>query len=276
MEMPVNSPVEMSFIESGDAHILCTYFVPDGESKETLIFLPSMAEEMNRCRVMVAMQARYLANKGIGVVLVDYYGTGDSEGHFRDTNWDTWKQNVLDASAWVENKGLIVMGLWGLRMGAMLATEISAENPGRFKKLVLWQPVSNGKIYFTQLLRMRMAAQMNGDAVVEKPDQVRDRFDKGEFVAIGGYLYSPILAKQIDTKKMSEYDIDDKVTIDWFESIRSSDASVPAVSQEIHQQWLEKGVELSVHGFVGDAFWQMPERTLAPELVDLTTKVLSL
>ena len=274
MDIPVNCPYEASYVKSGDGHILCTHFIPEGEQKDTLIFLPSVAEEMNRCRVMVAMQARCLAQKGIGVVLVDYYGTGDSQGHFKDTDWDIWKRNVLDVCEWVEEKNLNVLGLWGLRMGALLAAEVNHDNPGRFKKLVLWQPVISGKTYMTQLFRMRMARQMDGGSAIEKPDEVRARIQHGEAIEIGGYLYSAQLAAQLDSKELMAYNMGSHVTVDWFESIRSREAAFPVGSQKLHQQWLESGVDLSVHSFVGDAFWQMPERALAPELIDITTRTL--
>ncbi|MFC6669027.1 hypothetical protein [Marinobacterium aestuariivivens] len=47
---------------------------------QAVLFLPAFAEEMNLSRAVVARQARMLAECGYFVVLLDYFGTGDSEG----------------------------------------------------------------------------------------------------------------------------------------------------------------------------------------------------
>ena len=45
-----------------------------------VLCVPPFNEEMNRCRSMITLQARALALLGIGTLLLDLHGTGDSAG----------------------------------------------------------------------------------------------------------------------------------------------------------------------------------------------------
>jgi hypothetical protein len=44
--------------------------------------VPPFAEEMNKSRRMIAEVGRRLEGSGVGMLLVDLFGTGDSEGEF--------------------------------------------------------------------------------------------------------------------------------------------------------------------------------------------------
>ena len=52
-----------------------------------VVHAPAFAEEMNKSRRMVALQARALAEDGLAVLLVDPLGCGDSPGDFGDATW---------------------------------------------------------------------------------------------------------------------------------------------------------------------------------------------
>ncbi|MDZ7782423.1 MAG: hypothetical protein U5K56_05590 [Halioglobus sp.] len=65
--------------EPGRRHFMLQ-FVCTGTPKAHIVYLPPFGEEMNRCRAAVAEQARQFAAMGYSCILIDFYGTGDSEG----------------------------------------------------------------------------------------------------------------------------------------------------------------------------------------------------
>src|SRR5689334_9630124 len=61
--------------------------------RQAVLVLPPFAEELNKCRPMLAAQARALAAAGLDVLLVDLFGTGDSDGEFVEARWERWQQD---------------------------------------------------------------------------------------------------------------------------------------------------------------------------------------
>src|SRR6185436_14934074 len=70
----------------------------------------TIAEEMNKCRRMIAEAANALAALGVAALVPDLFGTGDSEGEFRDADWETWKADLDTAVAWASEEGWPVKG----------------------------------------------------------------------------------------------------------------------------------------------------------------------
>src|SRR5712692_8651981 len=113
-------------LDGAEGRLFAVYYPPEAEADRgaDLIYLPPFAEEMNRSRRMAALQARELAAIGVGVVILDLYGTGDSEGDFRDARWSLWQSDVKATADWLERRGRSARGLLGLRLGALLAVSV--------------------------------------------------------------------------------------------------------------------------------------------------------
>src|SRR5688572_7026689 len=128
-------------------------------SRGAVLFVHPFAEEMNRCRRMAALQARAFAEAGWTVLQMDLFGCGDSAGDFSAASWQAWLDDVVDAAAWLrENSGERLV-IWGLRAGCLLAAQ-AARRIEPAADLVLWQPVSSGKQFLQQFLRLKLAAQL--------------------------------------------------------------------------------------------------------------------
>ena len=54
---------------------------------------------------MVSLQAKQFCHKGYAVLIVDLFGTGDSEGDFGDANWEIWQNDMCVALRWLQDKG---------------------------------------------------------------------------------------------------------------------------------------------------------------------------
>ena len=105
-----------------------------------VLHVPAFAEEMNKSRRMVALQANALARAGIGVLIVDLTGTGDSEGDFGQAGWDIWIDDLAIAARWLQDNGGETLTLWGLRLGCLLAIEYAQRYPQGVDGLIYWQP----------------------------------------------------------------------------------------------------------------------------------------
>ncbi|MDD5271586.1 MAG: hydrolase 2, exosortase A system-associated [Methylovulum sp.] len=259
------------FIQGTQGKLFCLFAPPKSPQTEVLVFLPSFGEELNRCRVMVAMQARMLAELGMGCLLLDYYGTGDSEGDFGETRWEQWSQDAQTACGWLEAQGYQKQSLWGLRLGAIVAAELAAASPGRFQRLLLWQPVLEGKTLFTQFLRIRLAMLMDRGEAKETTQQMREVLQGGQPLEVAGYEINPQLAQAIDSKTLATIKLPENLRVDWFEAVMDGQTGAGVASDKVLAHWRQQGVNPTVHTFTGAAFWQLHERELAPDLLAKTT-----
>ncbi|WP_434112404.1 hydrolase 2, exosortase A system-associated [Methylocaldum sp. GT1TLB] len=262
------------YLSGTRGNIFCLFAPPRNKQAPVLLFLPSFAEELNRCRVMVALQARKLAALGVGSLLIDYYGTGDSQGDFSQTDWQQWKDDADTAYSWLADQGYSNIGLWGLRLGALLATELACQQPDRFIRLLLWQPVLDGSVLLTQFFRIRLAMLMDRGEPKETTKQMREHLRQGHNLEVAGYELTPQLVSAIDEKKLSNYDtLNPALQIDWFEAVVEDGQTLSPASEKAIAAWLEKGIRVRPHTYSGPFFWQLHERELTPELIDKTTEL---
>jgi len=270
-----NIVLQPGYIEGTKGRLFTLLNLPQNKQQTVFLFLPSFAEELNRCRVMVAMQARQMVAQGYGCLLLDYYGTGDSEGDFSETHWAQWRQDVNTAWNWLQQQGYQNIALWGLRTGALLAVNEAADHPERYQRILLWQPVLDGKQFLTQFLRIRIAMLMDRGMKKETTQDMRNSLQQGESVEVAGYEITGKLVAELDRQKMKDYAVSNATpVIDWFEVVMSPEAELPFASQRVLNVWREQNVNCRVHTFTGPFFWQLHERELTPNLLAKTNQAL--
>lgn len=236
-----------------------------------LVYIPPFAEEMNRTRRMAALQARRLAELGVDVLLLDPFGTGDSAGEFGDARWETWCDDVGTAIAWLRSRINAEIGLWGVRLGALLAAEVAATQPERIARLILWQPVIAGDRYLTQFLRLRVAATMGDGADRESTKELRARLSSGASLEIAGYELAPALAGSISSRRLQNcMEGLGSLPTTWLEVTTQEDAALAPPSQQIVNALRERGHQLVAGAVRGEPFWAAQEITLAPNLLQAT------
>src|SRR5579875_280343 len=98
--------VEPLFLAGPAGPIFATYYAARRTIGRglSLVYVPPFAEEMNCSRRMAALQARRLADIGIGALLIDLYGTGESGGGFADARWRTWLGDIAAAAIWLKSR----------------------------------------------------------------------------------------------------------------------------------------------------------------------------
>ena len=267
-------PGPRPFLLNGSrGNLLATYFAPCGEPHPAgdILVVPPFAEEMNRCRAMVALQARALAEIGIGTLVVDMHGTGDSAGDFVDATWDVWRDDLARGLAWLRAFGNGCSSLWGLRLGAIMAVEL-AKQDGHIAHLLFWQPVLNGKLFYTQFLRIRIAAELELPNRIKSTNELREKSANGEAIEVSGYYVGPELALALDRLDLSGPEALKSFETDWFEVLASTDSTMARANAKAVQEFQAAGAAIQIETVVGPAFWQVHEREIAPDLVAATTR----
>lgn len=230
-------------------------------------------EEMNRCRSMVTLQAQALAQVGIGTLVVDLYGTGDSEGGYVDARWPLWQDNLAAGHAWLQAQPGGCVGLWGIRLGAILAAELHARLNDAALALLLWQPVPEGKVHLNQFMRVKIAAQMDRtDLPKLTTAAMRQEWEAGRSVEIVGYEIHPELASAIEAASLQAVPLAAGTPVFWLEQSTGEGTELSAGSRKLLQHWPGPSATLTTTMFEGPPFWQVHERAVAPDAVARTTQ----
>ena len=231
---------------------------------------------MNKSRRMAALQARAFAAMGFGVLQIDLFGCGDSSGEFREARWDIWKRDLEIAREWVEDRTEAPVGLWGLRLGALLALDFAKNSLHAIQGIILWQPVTNGESFLTQFLRLQVANEMlAGDKEKKGGTSIlRDALAAGKTLEVGGYELAPELAATIDGLKAAELIVKD-TRIHWFEVVAEEGRTLPPSSKKTVNIWEQHDVDLHMHLVTCLPFWATQEISECAQLVAATTKAYS-
>lgn len=262
---------EPLFLDSTSGKIFALYFPAQAPLKGSILYLPPFAEEMNRCRSTVAHQARHFSRLGYATLLLDPYGTGDSQGEFNDTSWAVWLDDANNAAEWLRTRTNTDITLWGCRLGALLTANMADQYSNEFQRLLLWQPVLDGKMFLTQYLRLRVAFLMDNGLPPETTESMRSAMKAGGTVEIAGYALSSQLASDLDSKRLIEFSNLNNLKVEWFEHVAEPGKPITLISKKVIAALQDKECEINVHTFTGPQIWQLQKRDEIPDLVDQTT-----
>jgi exosortase A-associated hydrolase 2 len=266
------APARPFFLDGANGARYCLYHAPVGACRGALLYVAPFGDEMNRTRNLVANQARALAQLGIGVLQIDLYGCGDSAGEFADARWALWQDDLALGHAWLHAQLGVPVGLWGLRLGALLALDYAYQATLPVARLLLWQPVVRGAAFLTQLLRLRLAgALLDGETAGRTgTTQLRAALLAGEPTEIGGYMVAPELGAAIDRADASSVP-PVNVPVDWFDVVSNAGTPPGAAALKQVTDWRIQGVTVHLHAAHGLPFWATQEITGCPALVAATT-----
>lgn len=265
-------PAEPCFLQGGAGPIFAIYFPPQGATAaRAVVLVPPFAEEMNRSRRMLSLQARQLAAAGIGALIVDPFGTGDSAGDFADARWETWIADVIAAAHWLKDRGIAEIGMLGLRLGAPLAAAAQHQAELRCFRTVFWQPIIQGRSAVTEFLRLNIGAGMLGKESGRTMDVMRAHLAAGEHVEVAGYALPAELATAIEKIDFGAMADKDAGPVSWLEIVRSEGGEISAGGRQCVERWAAAGVDVVSAGVEGRPFWFGQTITLVPALLTATT-----
>ena len=263
-----------AFLGSEGQRFLTVNFQPTKAPRGHIVYLPPLGEEMNRCRALAAEQARRFAAEGFLCTMVDFLGTGDSEGELHEANFSVWQENVRLAIENGQTEPALPLTLWGMRLGGLHALLFAAQSAVPVQNLILWQPVTSGKRYVTQLLRQRVASLVGKDLPAETTQEIRQRLEEGEIVEVSGYLLGGELIRDMESadpfsggKLCSE-------RIFWLENSTEPGQEINTAAAKAVQKLEQQGNTVDVHLFNDPPLWQLNEREDAPELLAVTEGLL--
>jgi exosortase A-associated hydrolase 2 len=241
-----------------------------------VVHAPAFAEEVNKARRMVALQARTLAAEGFAVVVPDLLGCGDSPGDFNEATWSTWVNDIAGAARWIANEFARRWPgqprpptvLWGLRVGALLAAA-AARRLREPCALVLWQPTLQGGSALQQFLRLLTAADIVGGRAPTGGASPRATLAAGTALEVAGYLLTPALANGMEAATLALPERPDSIAA--FEVGAREPASLSPALAATSERWRTQGWQVHAEALRGPAFWQTTEIEDAPALIEATT-----
>ena len=259
--------MEPRFLPGVQGPLFTVYHPPAvNPTKGGILFVPPFAEELNKSRRMVSLQARRLADQGYAVLLLDHFGCGDSGGDFRQARWDHWLTDLEMAQDWLSQRLEGPPVIWGLRLGALLAAELSWRNKTSHR-LLFWQPVVDGSRFLQQFLRLRLATGlMKGKA--ESVSQLREALEAGQILEVAGYDLHPELAKAVAGTRLQRPPPGSRV--DWLELSGHPERRLPPTSALVVESWRECDITLRTQVLAGEPFWTTQEIATVPALLEAT------
>lgn len=268
-----------TFLPSPRGDVYVARWTPDQTASASVLFVPAFAEEMNKCRPMLALTARQLAKRGVQALALDLPGTGDSAGEFRDAGLDDWRKSLALVVDWAAQTGAPVTGIVGMRFGALLALEAASELPGPVA-IALWQPVASGQLQLAQFLRLRVAGAMlagatSADPAAESVASITAGLKAGKPVEVGGYELSPRLANDLPDLDLRKLAPRPDARLRWFEVVGSTASTgLSRVAVDRLRDWTAAGLRTDGAGIPGDTFWNTVELTTCPALAEQTADFL--
>ncbi len=148
--------------------------------------------------------ARFLAERGIEALRLDYRGVGESTGEFEKMSFATWREDVRIAAEWLKRRDPpCPLVLHGLGVGALLADGLFQTGLG--DGFLLWSPPTGGE----EALRQAFTGRLLRDySLADKSkrrkwqDYVR-LLELGESIEVDGYMVSGHLWRESRDMRLS-------------------------------------------------------------------------
>lgn len=254
----------------------CVHHAPAARQtavRAALVYVHPFGEEMNKSRRMAALQARAMAEAGCAVLQMDLLGCGDSSGELSDASWADWIDDLHAACDWMAHAHAgAPLWLWGLRAGALLATDVAAARP-RQPNLLLWQPMVTGKTQVQLLLRLKAAGSIGGGlSSREVMAGLRESLAAGHTVDVAGYPLPARLVASMESAQLTQPGPDCQVH--WLEVDPRPNAELTVPSARCLERWRDAKLGVTARVVEGPAFWQSAEIEEAPALLRASLEAL--
>ena len=254
------------------------YPAPDRGTAEHLVYVPPFASEMGHSRDVIAGLAREIASRGVAVLVPDLLGCGDSSGDFSEARWELWRDDLEAVCVWLEDTGVEQLSLWGLRLGATLAMDFAQYSQRQFKRILLWEPVTDGSRMLSQFLRMNLVpddCRASLRALLSTPE-LRMTLPKGETVQVAGYEMANELLGAIDKLRLVALAQFVSAPMSCLEFVSRHDQQVDLALQQTLEQWKTAGLRVSSFREVAWPFWLFPCSVDYRNLVSVLRQMLNL
>ncbi|WP_371867764.1 hydrolase 2, exosortase A system-associated [Duganella levis] len=260
------------FLNADEGERFCLYHAPEigTPSRGAILYVHPFAEELNKSRRMVALQARAYAQAGFGVLQIDLFGCGDSSGELPQARWDTWLSDLTRAWHWLQARHTGPRYLWGLRLGALLALDFATRV--RPDGVILWQPALSGRAHLNQFVRLQSAARLfSNPPAAEQSTEIAGYLMSPALSAAIGQLDAEALAPRCPVQWMELSPAPQDAAADYASAAGNNHATLQPASEVLIERWRQSGARVQAYPVHGEAFWTSSEIGVAPELLAATT-----
>lgn len=264
--------LQPTFLPAVRGQLFATLFAAESRSERAILLLPPFAEEMNKCRPMLAAQARRLAQHGTDVLIVDLFGTGDSEGEFAQARWEGWLEDLLTARAWLRARGAAQIDLWAVRGGALFVSGVAGSMAAPDSHLLLWHPFATGRQLATQLFRLRIAAEAARSGP-QTADALRTLLKERGTLEIAGYEIAQPLLEALESQTLQAGLAHSWKSVTWLDVVAGASAEPLPATARLLEPLRTRGIRLEHTNVVGEPFWGTPEIARIPALLEATERM---
>lgn len=120
------------------------------ESEKIVIMCHGFTGTKSESKRLFVEAARDLASRGFNALRFDFYGSGDSEGEFKDFLVSHNIANLKDAIIWTQEKGYEQIAVLGLSLGAATAILTVADQP--VDALITWSAVPEMNLLYDHIV----------------------------------------------------------------------------------------------------------------------------
>ena len=143
---------------------------PSALKKTGVVLCKPFGQEAIRAHRMFRVLADRLSRRGHPVLRFDYFGTGDSMGDDQDGCLSGWCDDLLAADNELRSLSGVTHTAWtGMRLGASVALLAAPQAPAHLSRLVLWDPVLDGRPYLEFLRTQHVTALEEAYSLPQRP-----------------------------------------------------------------------------------------------------------
>ena len=148
----------------------------------------------------------------------------------------------------------------------------------RFDEVVLWQPVTSGRVYLNQFLRQGAPGIAATDSVDTGHRQgLRAKLLAGEPVNVSGYMLAPELAEAICEREIEPLGHGLESPIYWIEVVGKDNPKLLPASVRVIAKWRHGSVPVTTKTVVDHSFWRLQSLhpVWADNLIAATTRLIA-
>ncbi|HAW91675.1 MULTISPECIES: glycosyl transferase [unclassified Arsukibacterium] len=246
----------------------------DGGNAKALVILPPFADEMNKSRHIISQFMRQATALGYSCILMDHFGTGDSEGDLSEASLALWQADLTLLVEQLAADGYRQLSFLAIRFGAIQLLDLLNQSNLALpvKHVMFWHPIFELKKFWQQFFRVKIAEQMAlGEKLSQK--ELEQQLVDGEVIEIAGYPISP-------TFYASTYEGDFTLPggltginplISWFEV---SQMTTPGANVQKYLSQLQQSCPVNFKMVAEAPFWNTTELASADTLLNASVQQL--
>ena len=267
--MPFTSELSGQFIVLNGRRLFCLAGID--HTDEATLLLPPFAEEANKTRHLQSALLRQLKQLGHSVLLIDNFGTGDSEGDLDTTTTALWREDLLQLIAQLQQQGIKRLNVVAVRFGALQLFDLMAHSPLAFNRIVLWQPLFDAAKCWQQFARIKLAEAMAAGQKVTQA-QLEQQLTAGQVVEIAGYPINYAFWQSLISMPTELPPQLKNCQLCWLETSALAQTALP-VEKKLAQ--LRELTSVHYQQINAEPYWQTTELANADTLLAATVAFLS-